>query len=105
MFEKSTFKNHWSEIRAKVQDKWSLSDQEVSQLDGDFDKVIEEISRKEGLPEVEIRRTLFSFIPGYKAKSFEEGGTTFELPYPEREELSDKLKNLENEALIKKAKW
>lgn len=104
MVNKLIFKTRWNDFKDNLKSQWNLSSEDIAKIDGNFDVALEIISRRSGTSEFELRERLTEVVPHYSDKSFEEGGTTFRMPDYEKEELSEQLKKISKQPLIRRTK-
>jgi uncharacterized protein YjbJ (UPF0337 family) len=64
---KDTFKGQWKQIKGEVKRRWGmLTDDEVDQIDGNFDKLVGRIQERYGYQKEQAERELNEFITTYK---------------------------------------
>ncbi|HET6781076.1 MAG TPA: hypothetical protein VFH67_03165 [bacterium] len=60
-----TFKQRWSSLVPKIRDRYpNLSDQDLSDINGDLDKLVAKVSEKHGQSKAEIMNDLTTLISG-----------------------------------------
>ena len=64
---KDTFKGQWKQIKGEVKRRWGmLTDDEVDQIDGNFDKLVGRIQERYGYQKEQAERELNEFVTTYK---------------------------------------
>jgi uncharacterized protein YjbJ (UPF0337 family) len=64
---RDTFKGQWKQIKGEVKRRWGmLTDDEVDQIDGNFDKLVGRIQERYGYQRDQAERELNEFITTYK---------------------------------------
>jgi uncharacterized protein YjbJ (UPF0337 family) len=64
---RDTFKGQWKQIKGEVKRRWGmLTDDEVDQIDGNFDKLVGRIQERYGYQKEQAERELNEFITTYK---------------------------------------
>lgn len=62
-----TFKGQWKQIKGEVKRRWGmLTDDELDQIDGNFDKLVGRIQERYGYQKDQAERELNEFITTYK---------------------------------------
>ena len=84
-----TFKQRWSSLVPKIRDRYpNLSDQDLSDINGDLDKLVAKVSEKHGQNKAEIMNDLTTLISGPEKTVAGNTGSTFQGS--EREESTGK---------------
>lgn len=59
MFDKNAFKGSWNQFKGEIKRLWGkLTDDELTQIEGDYDKLIGKIQERYGRSKEEIQRQL-----------------------------------------------
>ena len=64
---KDTFQGQWKQMQGEVKRRWSkLTDDELGQIEGNFDKFVGRIQERYGYQKEQAEREINEFLSGYK---------------------------------------
>lgn len=64
---RDTFKGQWKQLKGEVKRRWGmLTDDELDQIEGNFDKLVGRIQERYGYQRDQAERELNEFLAAYK---------------------------------------